>query len=388
MVRYVDAPESKKYDPRLDSLRAISALAIIPFHWAALSFGWIGVQVFFVLSGMFITESLLKSKRRIGSLGDYLGYFFEKRMLRLFPLYYGFLLVLGVIYLFIGRGHEFLWQAPFLFTYTSNLSEMINPTGFIPGAGHLWSLGVEWQFYLLWPFLVWKLSEQSLIRVAMILVFVAPILREITILVAGSHTENEKILGAICYLAPWSHWDAIALGALIVNSEIRSLLSRAYCWIAVGTIAFIAGCLVVYFGKGSVPIGSLGYPYHLPYFHESIWGYSLIDLLAACLIALTAEKSPLTLFANWRPLQYLGKISYGIYVYNLPLVALVVYLRTNSHWPRGFGLWFVPLFALNITIAHLSYRYFESWFLRKKATLLPSPSQSQSDKTVLGPAGI
>ena len=295
----MDAPESKKYDPRLDSLRGISALAIIPFHWGVLPFGWIGVQVFFVLSGMLITESLLKSKSRINNQAEYLGYFFEKRMLRLFPLYYGLLLVLSLVYLCTGPSPDFWREAPFLFTYTSNLQKVFFPAQPpLQAVGHLWTLGVEWQFYLLWPFFVWKLREQSLLRFALVLVFLAPILREITLLVAGSTGLNASLAGRICFSAPWSHWDALALGALLVHGPVRSFLSQAYCWISAALIGLAAGSMVLYVGRGFVEAGTLGFPNHLPYFHESVWGYSLIDLLAACLIALTAEKSWLTSFCE------------------------------------------------------------------------------------------
>lgn len=385
----MNAPESKKYDPRLDSLRAISALAIIPFHWGVLPFGWVGVQVFFVLSGMLITESLLKSKTRIDNLRGYVGYFFEKRMLRLFPLYYGLLLTLGVIYLAFGWSHAFWRQAPWLFTYTTNLQKMFySGSNSLPATGHLWTLGVEWQFYLVWPFLVWKLREQSLFRFAILLVFLAPIQREITVLLAGSRVESAYLIGRICYSAPWSHWDALALGALLVHGPVRALLSRTYCWVVAILIVVAAGCLVLHFGKDSVPLGTLGYPVHLPYFHESIWGYSLINFLAACLIALTAEKSWPTGFANWKFLQYLGKISYGIYVYHLPLICLVAYLRGNAAWPKGVGLLMLgPVILADILLAHLSYQYFESWFLRKKATRLRARAPSPKENT-LDPARV
>jgi peptidoglycan/LPS O-acetylase OafA/YrhL len=362
------------YDPRLDSLRAVSALAIIPFHWGLLPFGWIGVQVFFVLSGMLITESLLRSKTRIPTLGAYLSYFFEKRALRLFPLYYAFLAVIAVVFLVTHHPSPFAQNAPFLFTYTSNLLAFLPTWPTSLAYTHLWSLGIEWQFYLGWPFVIWFFSDRAVIRVALSFLLLAPILREFTAIYAAHLTTDPFLIGQLCYKAPWSHMDAFALGALLVRPETIAILTQTRVWITTLAVTVLAGALVMILGRNLFQPTSLGYPIHLPYFHEFTWGYTLLDLCAACLIALTIRGSPLTAFANLHSLQYLGKISYGIYVIHRPLVVVGFLLLGSSTRtsPKGLSI-LIAIVLLDLLLAHLSYRYFESWFLRKKAQLPNSP---------------
>ena len=362
--------EATSFDPRLDSLRAISALAIIPFHWGILPIGWVGVQVFFVLSGMLITESLLRSKSRISSLRDYLVYFLEKRILRLFPLYYGFLIILTIIFLLTHWPKTFGSEAVYLFTYTLNLIRMVPGHSFPSPYGHLWSLGVEWQFYLLWPLFVWRLSWPALTRLMLALVIFAPFLRETTLCVAGMFTNDPLEISSICYRSPWSHWDALALGGLLAHTQARAFLAKTWVWVTILTVTALAGALVVHFGAGKVADSSLGFSVPLSYFDESVWGYSLVDLSAACLIALTVGASRLTAFTNLGFLQYLGKISYGIYVFHLPLLYWGADLLNSPHrFSVKAFVFLAAIIALDLLLAHLSYQYYESWFLRKKAQL-------------------
>lgn len=362
-------PPGNKYNPRLDAIRGICALAVILFHWSLLKFGWIGVQVFFVLSGFLITESLLRTKRGNPTLRTYLIYFFEKRVLRLCPLYYGFLILLGISFLLFDWPATFGVDAPYLFTYTLNLIRMVPGHSPPTPYAHLWSLGVEWQFYLIWPFFVWKLSEKSLIYFSIALVMFAPLLREFTLIGASMVQTVPAAIGHICYMATWSHFDALAMGALLVRPEFWAWLMQIRVWATTVIMGLLGGAIVIRMGP-HVHTETLGYPIFLPFLYQSVWGYSLISLLAACFIAQTSGRSWLTNVTDLNWLQYLGKISYGIYIYHFPLVVLGMTClgQANRLSIEGIAI-LIAIILLDIGVAHLSYRYYESWFLRKKATL-------------------
>lgn len=365
-------PENKYY-PRLDSIRAVCALGLIFYHWGTIQFGWIGVEVFFVLSGLLITESLLKTKAGKPTQRSYLVYFFQKRALRLFPLYYGFLFVMGILYLLIGWPAGFGADAPYLFTYTLNLIRMVPGHPLAEPYSHLWSLGVEWQFYLLWPFFVWKLSEKSLVRLSIALILITPLLRCVTLLAASLVQVTPVAIAHICYMAGWSHWDALAMGALLTRPEIRAWIATRRVSSAIVALFVLGGMFVIYEGP-HVHTETLGYPIFLSFSHEAIWGYTLIDLLAACLIVQTAAQSWVATVTDLKWLQYLGKISYGLYVYHYPLVLLgVEWLgHTAKVSVEGVAI-LIFIIAADIGIAHLSYQYYESWFLRRKSTLSTTP---------------
>ena len=160
--------------PALDGIRGIAVTLVALLHFGYLNGGWIGVQAFFVLSGFLITGILLAD--RDAPLRAYLRRFYWRRTLRIFPLYYGYLALLAVSYALRGVPAEFADDAGALFTYTYNFTRATDftPTPFFT---HLWSLAVEEQFYLVWPFLVHALSRRALVALACALVAMAPAFR-------------------------------------------------------------------------------------------------------------------------------------------------------------------------------------------------------------------
>src|SRR5262245_13204784 len=167
-------PVSLTYNPKLDTLRALAAIAVLAFHYSGwFGWGWVGVPFFFVLSGYLITSILLESKARSCSFGDFCVGFFRRRALRLVPVYA--LFIAGCLAYRAKTAHLSALSSdlPSLLTYTFNfhaLDHVDRPYG------HLWSLSVEWQFYLLWPVAVWFLSQANLRRVLVAIVCVTPLL--------------------------------------------------------------------------------------------------------------------------------------------------------------------------------------------------------------------
>src|SRR5579885_3225639 len=171
--------------PALDGLRGIAILLVLWFHFRGYlggepiqctlaiigEFGWIGVDLFFVISGFLITRILLQTKEK----PDYFRSFYTRRALRIFPLYYASLAVLFLAPMsFMSHSlpvaHDRLWFWIYLANWNP-LFEQIRPGS----AAHFWSLSVEEQFYLVWPLLVWALSRKQFERVVMLVICTAPI---------------------------------------------------------------------------------------------------------------------------------------------------------------------------------------------------------------------
>ena len=146
--------KSLRYIPSLDGLRGLGSFLVIATHYGYSQDGWIGLEFFFVLSGFLITAILLTETNR--PLGEYLGRFYWRRLLRTFPPYFGYLLICGIVYVCVRQPRGFLDVLPSLATYWFNFYTLFHFYADKPSFmfAHLWSMSVEEQFYLVWPFLV------------------------------------------------------------------------------------------------------------------------------------------------------------------------------------------------------------------------------------------
>lgn len=200
--------------PELDTLRGIAVLVVVLFHgfgflvgpyqlrqysWAARLFigatwlGWMGVNLFFVLSGFLITGILLREKEK----PKYYSRFYWRRALRILPAYYLLLLLLPLICSIPGFPRQVGWHfLGFAFIYAANVVDLF---GVQMQYGPLWSLAVEEHFYLVWPTVVKALSSTTLIVVALVLIAISPALRVWTPGMAG---------------VTWKNLDGLAMGAI------------------------------------------------------------------------------------------------------------------------------------------------------------------------------
>lgn len=200
---------SLPYMPALDGLRGVAVLAVLASHWIpqANRFGHVGlagVYVFFVLSGFLITSLLLDARdaREAGAvtLGAALRSFFGRRLLRIFPAYY-----------FALIGSVLVWPKMFSADLPWNLAYLGNMRAVLLGKttsiNHFWSLAVEEQFYLFWPFVVMLVPRRDLFKVVTLAVVISPVWRCVAIAMSWRH---------IVYTYPvWSNLDSIGLGALL-----------------------------------------------------------------------------------------------------------------------------------------------------------------------------
>jgi peptidoglycan/LPS O-acetylase OafA/YrhL len=332
---------------QLDSLRTVAVFAVIGSHYAEKYFrffnwGYAGVYLFFVLSGFLITGILLRArdkdeKNRTSKLTS-LKRFYLRRTLRIFPLYYAIVMV-GIVASQSVRD-AWLWHI----SYTVNF-QMALAGKWIGITGPFWSLGVEEQFYLLWPLIMLFLPLRWLSPLLLALIAAGPFSRLICI-DCGLSRE------ALLYL-PSSCLDALGLGALLAWSRCikgdnyRPSLSFR-CGGAVGIVSLVVLLLL----PRSYPLcGKLA----------DVLSPLSLSLVFVWLVSRCADgcQGIAGKMLEWRPSLYLGKISYGLYALHLfaPKIVNKVFSWLSISPPDSIRA--VASVAATIVMASLSWFLFE-----------------------------
>ena len=368
--------KNSEHVPALDGLRGIAILLVIPHNaniytdhpgifWPlalAANAGWIGVQLFFVLSGFLITGGLLDTV----SSPHYLRNFYVRRTLRIFPLYYLALLV-GLLLLPMllhspPRTELQLRGAAALALFLNN---WVQPFGMVvPGYSHFWSLAVEEQYYLVWPFVVLFCGARRLMHICVSLVAIA-LLSRVLLLVAGA-PELTTYVYTVCRM------DALAIGAitavLVRNTELMGKLrnkDRAL-WAAAAILLATGALLSRNYAKYSMVTVSVGYPLLAV-------AFALLVLIAVLGRDRSAGNAITRALAH-PVLCAAGRYSYGMYVLHLP-IALAIEAPFQP-WVNRLGTFAAPCYALivvGLTFAAgwASYTLLERRFLSLKDRLAP-----------------
>jgi peptidoglycan/LPS O-acetylase OafA/YrhL len=356
----------------LDGLRAISVAGVFftGFHWL-LPFGWAGVLVFYVLSGYLITRILL-GEREIALAEDkpksFFGRFYYRRTLRIVPLYFAYLLVLELTHHFAAMPSDWPQVRPFAFLYAINVGMIWGEVQSRAAYGHLWTLSVEEQFYVVWPLVVWVVSRSALTRIAAALFLLGPLVRYASVHVGGLNLDQ-------LYVSSFTHLDAFAIGALLASFGEERWPERRVLPIAVGALvgAIVLGFVVL--ETENLALRTLGYPEGLKHGYAWIWGYTVLNAVSALFVWAALRGELPRLGTPW--LAYLGRISYGIYVVQRPLkgvylelfeprVAVALGSRTLT-----VAVGAVLCISASIAIAALSYRFFELPLLRYRDARVP-----------------
>ncbi len=365
--------------PGLDGLRAIAFLMIFGFHTDYLPFGWMGVQMFFVFSGFLITGILLRMKEKM-SAREYFLKFYIRRFFRIFPLYYFYLfLILGLAMWGISTSYKIkmmnvvMDQIGYAFLYVYNFFSVYRGFNSSPFLDHLWSLSVEEQFYIFWPLLIFFVDEKYLKKLFLAGIIAGPVFRiAIFLIYQTGHIEffHASEIPPI-YPLPFSHVDAFALGAYISCFSIPNARKQlAYLSIGVPLLGFITQ----FAANGRFEsLLTLGYQDALPDAYQFIWAYTLLNYWFVVLIYCVAHEKLFVRFLDWPPLQYLGRISYGLYIYHFavvyqfPVVWFMGLVRRFGLPEEYASLYILILsFVVTVAVASLSYYVLEKPFLRLK----------------------
>ncbi|MBE0670348.1 MAG: acyltransferase [Anaerolineales bacterium] len=357
----------------LDGLRAIAFLMIFGFHTGSIDFGWLGVQMFFVFSGFLITGILLRMKENLPSR-EYFLKFYTRRFFRIFPLYYFYLFLIFVAatcFLSISYKPRVMQavidQIGYALLYVYNFysaSRSFNSSRLLD---HLWSLSVEEQFYIVWPLLIFLVNEKHLKKLFVAGIIAGPVFRLMIFLIyqTGLIESFRNHVWLPVYTLPFSHVDAFAFGAYISRFSIpnarRQLL---YLSLAVPLIGFITQFAANGFFE---PLMTLGYQVTLPDAYQYIWAYTLLNYWFVVLIYCVVYEKMFVRLLDWPPLQYLGRISYGLYIYHFPVIWIVGLIREHGISEEAARP-IIPIvsFLVTVALASLSYYVLEKPFLRLK----------------------
>jgi peptidoglycan/LPS O-acetylase OafA/YrhL len=343
--------------PALDGTRAVACVAVLGVHLGVLPGGYLGVDVFFVLSGFLITTLLLAEHDRAGRI--HLRWFWARRALRIGPAL-GCVFVVALLLAWLlattagpGRtlGSDTIASAPWTAGFAANWAYA---TGLIHTGGMLlpaWSLAIEEQFYLAWPLmLAWLLRRQvNRARTALVLAGLAAAVMayRAEVLAAGwgldraydgTDTRCDGLLAG-CALAFW----------VATQPRVSRRLAGAGAWLG-------AAALAVLFGTGSQP----GIAWQIPA------GVAAATLIIAAVVTGTLP-GPLTRLLASKPAAWTGKRSYGLYLWQFVVLKAVGagWMRWGRHLPAAvsLGLLFAAV-AGCFAVAALSYRLVESPALR------------------------
>ncbi|MBA2746545.1 MAG: acyltransferase [Flavisolibacter sp.] len=334
--------DQRVYYPALDVLRGLAICFVVFYHnFESVSFfrfGWMGVDLFFVLSGYLITDLLLKTREN----KFFFRNFYIRRVLRIFPLYYlvliAFFTLAPLIFSQQGPNTTFSYytenKAWFLMYFQNWLLVEKGPPP-MPFLAHFWSLAVEEQFYMFWPVLVFFVKKLSNLRTLILLLIVFSVITRVFTWVQFPN-EVESF-----YCSTLTRMDSLLMGSLLaVHLKQGKTISAAWINGAIISFMLLIGCSLFIYGnvrQDNALFPTIGYTV------SAIFFASLLFLL------LKNEAKLLGWIRHLKALSFIGKISYGIYVFHIP-----IYLVLSTQLTRLFAEKMPPSFDFALFVSILS----------------------------------
>ncbi len=394
--------QPRAYYPALDGLRALAVLAVFVHHYLpnllpeGFRFGWVGVDVFFVLSGFLITGILYDSRHEAGRWRT----FYVRRTLRIFPLFYGVLLLVFLLTPYLHWNWSWRWLS--LPGYFFNVIPTTVPghpgqtLGYLQGHLangtpielaflHFWTLCVEEQFYLLWPAVVFFVKDRRMLLrvVAFTIPFILLLRTTIFLHLHGEHTIF--LLVRPTYARADSLMMGAALALLLRGPSATRVMRQGGPLLGASLTLF---CLLRFLAIRVLHQSASSEP-------DTSWiatlGFTLIAGAASGVLLLTLRPATwLSRGLQWAPLRWLGQRSYGFYVFHLiwlqPLGLVAAHLlrwagmnAPDRSYPM-VGLQAGLAFVVTLAVSAASYRWFEQPFLRLKERLTHRPRQDATQQ--------
>lgn len=348
------------YRPEIDGLRAVAIIPVIFFHagFDVFSGGFVGVDIFFVISGYLITSIIVREieQKRFSVIG-----FYERRARRLLPaLFFVIICCLPFLWMFLlpEELKVFGQSLVSVVTFSSNIYFWLTTSYFAPATEelpllHTWSLAVEEQFYALFPLLLLLLWRFGRLAIFWFIAFMA------ALSLALSHWASTNMVAANFFLLPTRAWELL-IGALLAIVHQVPGMARLRAKKYVAEVLSITGLAVILYSifcfDKTIPFPSL---------------YTLLPVLgAAIIIAFASKENWVGAFLSSGPFVFVGLISYSAYLWHQPILAII---RTSV--PYDFLLTDLLLVASIFLLAFLTYRFVETPFRRAS-----KPSQAKNTK--------
>lgn len=347
------------YWPELDGLRFFAFLLVFIHHQSLFSkipylaflesFGWIGVDVFFVLSAFLITKILLAEFDKTSAIS--IKKFYIRRLLRIWPLYFLFAGFSILLHLYLGGSlDEISTRIIGLFTFSDNVLTAIYGYNPMPYIGHLWTITYEEQFYLFIPLIIPFLLKSSFRKRTIYFTLIFLLLNGVRFVFIAIEVEHPAI-----WVLPITHFESIVLG-IVAGFGGLNFLSKKLSANALSLLSSFFFILLILLP----PTDQISY-----------WlmaSYTLVGLSTICLLLSLNKSIKLKKMLSNKVLVFLGKRSYGLYVYHLLgdgfayyVIAKVPILQTDSLTIFTLSLSFTALAAI------ISYKFLEATILKFKS---------------------
>lgn len=356
------------HTPALDGIRGLAIFLVVVYHClpslykVGTGIGWIGVDLFFVLSGFLITGILIETKGNT----PFFSRFYLRRTLRIFPLYYFFLIVFFFLLpLFMPD-----WRTDYSFYYDNQWWYWLYIPNWLiafqnswppvpkPILDHFWSLAIEEQFYLFWPFVVYFSDRKHLWKYCLFFILLSLGLRNVFVSTGLSYATS--------YVFSFTRFDAICTGALLAvwirDASKKEFLAAKAPYFLLSMVVLLLGIIVL---SKSISLKD-------PYFIRA--GYTVVAFLfGSLLLCALSDNHPIKTLCEMKWLRWLGTYSYGIYIFHwflYPLLYPALDKRigvTASPFLHGLLISLVCI-GLILVLAVASYHLFEKHFLKWRKT--------------------
>ena len=329
----------RERNPQIQALRALAAGLVLFYHAKWFDGGYIGVDIFYVISGFLITGILVRELDAKGKIS--LGAFYARRTKRLLPASFVVVIVTGVTALILlpvsmrqTLGKDLIAAATyisnFLFALWENDYQNLNstPSPYI----HFWSLAVEEQFYIFWPlfiFILFRIGKHRAVVYGVLATFVGSFLFSLYL------TERAPIWAF--YILPTRAWELAAGALLVFLPELKKFRPL------VALIAFVTICLTTYLFDEATPFPGIA---------------ALAPVIATIILLASRSQWPpvINLIAQSRVTQWLGAISYPLYLWHWPVLVIpAIYMGSDLNFVQT-----VLLLGLTVLLAGLTHRYVET----------------------------
>ncbi len=345
--------------PELDGLRGAAIALVLVFHfvlsvqtpWPAVNrfmlFGWSGVDLFFVLSGFLIGGILLDNRRS----DSYFSTFYARRFFRIVPVYFAVLALYGVVWLLGANiraiemhyvGQPMSWFAYVTFTNNFWIALHNSMKIFLPPS---WSLAIEEQFYLTLPLIIFLVARRHVPKIVATSILAIVAARWICC-ANGIVTQNQA------YVLPWFRADALLIGvaaALVIRNERAVAWLKSHLW----TLYLAALLLAVVIARTGGALPADNESANAP---VMTYGLTCVALIYACILlaAVLGRSRVQSRLLTLRPLRWLGKVSYCVYLLHVPMFSAMFHIFHTS-LPAALAA-----LAAMFVIAELSWRFFEA----------------------------